>query len=368
MPSNRKFRLRTLQRNKAFPKGIPYAILEGSPKISGSYDGTKGSEEYLIDSDNLRYLLWEFFPLPLVDKDGIVTIGRFAPRYYPAPDPTFVDLGFMYATSWSAEPFIGELPGDPLLKDSDDPLTTTLAEGDDELTDAIENQAVNYGQLTKVTINYEAQTLGVWTKGRDLPVAEMYDPECPETFCERKLSTGGEFLSINPAKTKATKGALGDNEGAQEANADKQQPIVKVIPSVDISVRWTFNPDPDWVTLIDTLGKVNDRAAAVFFDMPAETILFMGFEARPKFVWFGDEPEIQPSPTAVSKRANRTRLWDIDYKFAGRRVVDANGKAFGWNHVWSPNAQTFVRVKLGENDLYVQEDLVQKIFRAKVPA
>lgn len=327
------------------PKGINYGLLEGYPRFSGSYSGTKATEQIIVASKEIGMLIREFFPPPVVDSNGIVEFEgdrRYLPRH----------RAFL-ATSWSAEPFIGDLPDDPFFADTDATFET-------------------HGRIMKVTLNYEAH---VQDRGEGSASSESVPNllgAFPETFVERRISSGGEFLSINPSKTKVSTGSVGDNQqqGTPEANQDKLQPVVKVIPNIDISLRWSYNPDPDWDLMTSALGSINDSKEQFLFNLPVETVLFIGFEARPNYAWMGDELG-RGDPDYYGD--TRFELWDIDYKLVGRHIrdFDAGGvlKSYGWNHVWSPNKQEWVRVKRGDgaSNLYNQADLLAALFIARKP-
>ena len=184
------------------------------------------------------------------------------------------------------EPFSEDLPGDPF-----------------GITDGGE-----YDPLYRATINYEATR-------ESCDERQITDPV---TYLERSINAGGQFLAVPPNKT-----FVGD---ALDDNRDQQIPILKMVPTAEYTLRFPLVVNPNFAVLTNFLGRVNSVAHPFLFNAAPETCLYSRFSATQKFVWNGARGCVQP--------------WDLEFGFS-HRIVDG---VAGWNHVFSPNRGTWIRV------------------------
>jgi hypothetical protein len=283
--------------------GLNYTLLEGYPTFDFDEDKASAKEAYLMKATDMAAFVQEAQPLPYV-KDGVIFIpGR---RRMPGTN-------FMITKKISVKPHTGMLPSDPLAQDTDAPADT-------------------YDPEMVVTIDYETAKDGGDDGGNDR------DPTDPITFLERSIEVGGEFLTLGPQNTETSKEDLGEQQQQQQqqpntdlkATADPNLAIVKLIPTAELSYKWSFVIRPPWGTIFDYLGSVNSaNGGAVFYNMEPETVVYQGISASQKFLWNGSNISAQP--------------WEVTYKFSVKRVAEG-GKVFGWNHIWVPKSQSWEKL------------------------
>ena len=280
--------------------GIPYALIEGYPKVGLDKENRiTGEEQYIMHKSNVLLFMLEAKPPPVISGGSLISMqGRFMPG---AP--------YLMTESVSFEPWSGDLPVN---------MGGYVFAGD---------------SYVKVAIKYTTTT-------------PEHDETDPESFLEHSLQLSGEYLTVEPTKTKIKKdgGVEGTPEGYPEdfePNPDPLQPITKIIPTIEHTLTWPQVINVDWQQIFDTLGKVNSKKIGLFFDAEVETVLFMGVSGNQEYIWDGQEATIKP--------------WKLDFKFTQRRIEE-NGNIYGWNHILSPKKQTWVRVQRGGADLYQQID------------
>jgi hypothetical protein len=286
--------------------GIPYKLMEGYPRISASDDGCSAEEQYLIRSRDVAAFFAESMPPPIVFLDFITQPAR---RRMPG-------TGFLVTKEVSFEPFDKTKPGDPFRVDP------SAASG-------------TYSDLYVANIKYET--------GQESDETE-HDENKPETFLEHDVNVGGEFLSIPPAKTKIVEDDLGTPQsyGAAVDNPDRNSPVQKIVATMEHNLRWKFVLVPPWEEILRQLGHVNRARHAVFFDSPAECVLFMGVSGKRQYLWNGASVVVQP--------------WSLDYKFSAKEITEG-ANTWGWNHVYSPDKGKFVRLfRAGGLPLYESAD------------
>lgn len=301
----------TLQLNRTTDGGISFSLMAGYPKITAEdLFNTKAVEKIVIKMSDAPAFYNECFPFPIVRGNFIELPAR---RRMPG-------TGFLITKTANFEPFTGELPGDPLVADA--------------------ANSVKYDQYCMVTINYE-----VMLESDDNP----RDPEKPETFLIRQLNAGGEFMTINPKKTGIADVDAGTEAsgGNSTANKDMLMPFVKVVPTIEWSMTWPFAIAPNWTEIFDQLGTVNDGQYLFLNSAEVETVLFAGVSGSQTHFWTGK--------LDTDAEVSNITSWSLDLKFSQRRIKDGT-KIYGWNHVWSPDKQKFVKPTIGDKQLYVLSD------------
>lgn len=296
--------------------GIPYALMEGYPKISASDDGCTAEERYIIRATDVEAFFAESMPPPVFLLDFIILPPR---RRMPG-------TGFLVTEEVSFEPFDGSKPADPF---GVDPGATPGT----------------YGEFYVASIKYAA--------GQENDDNER-DENKPETFLEHDVSVGGEFLSIPPAKTKIAEDDVGSpaSYGAAINNPDRNSPVQKLVATIEHNWRWKFVLAPPWKTIVRMLGHVNDRKLTWMFDAEPETTLFLGCSGKRVYLWNGAGTVAQP--------------WSLDYKFSTRQI-DEHGTKYGWNHVYSPDKGKFVRLfRQGGEHLYLDGNFLD-LFKRDPP-
>ena len=280
--------------------GIPYSIIEGYPKLSFTdLEPPRVVEKYLIKSPNALAFFLDSFPPPDLQGGTLVLPKR---RTMPnAPWLVTTDLEF--------EPHSGQLPWDPMGNDPNAPADT-------------------YDAHCIATITYETVR------------EDARDPTKPETFLERSLSAGGEYMSIPAGKSQVSTATIGSlpSVGNTEENKDKDMPMFKIIPTIEWNLKWPYVINPWWSIIFSSLGKVNFEVMPVFESAAKETVLFMGVNATQKYLWNGQTLGAQFT----------LNPWEINFKFSHKYFIE-NGQTLGWNHVWSKQKQTWVKPTRGTN-------------------
>lgn len=277
--------------------GIPYRLMEGFPKLTFLEDGMSATEEYLIRTTDLQLFAIESFP----------PAAQFGDLLLKAPNRQMPGVFGLLTKEVSAEPFPGDRPMDPFfVADDSNPPT--------------------FAPLTKVTIAYEVKANSAESDETD-----------PESFLVHSITAGGEYLTIPPDTVQSKdKAAPADRDGdghpdtsnpdgspieiKDEPAADLKKlnvPITKIVPTIEHSLEWSKCPVPPWGHLRYAMGKVNSDQIPLFFNAPAETVLFLGFSAKQEWTWDGRKP------------------WTLSMKFSERAIVE-KGYRMTWNHFWIP--------------------------------
>jgi hypothetical protein len=274
---------------------IKFKLFEGYPTFSHNDDQTTGTEAYIIRASDLSDFIDLVFPPLILGPTTAIKPARLPMRGAPA----------LRAKQLDAEPFNGDLPSDPFGVDTGAPANT-------------------YDDLMKVTIRYETS---------QLDEDEEPDEDDPETFLTINVNAGGEFLQINPKKTKMQDTGAGGSAD-DEQNRDLLMPMVKSIINLEWSAKWESVLNPPWATIYDQLGTVNNTKSTLFNDAETETVMFQGVSGSRKFVFSGFGVLVQP--------------WNLTFKFSQKYINDpdlisGNGIG-GWNHAWAPDKQRWVRL------------------------
>jgi hypothetical protein len=197
----------------------------------------------------------------------------------------------------------------------------------------------SYGELLQVTIQYETGN-----------AEQDYNPADPETFLRHSVTAGGEFLVLPPKNTTFVAEDSDGNETGQAANKDFQVPSVKMLPTMEHTLDWSYVVSPPWSTIRDQLGTVNDSAITLFNSAPAETVMFMSLQGEQQFTTGGVRP------------------WSLSYKFSEKNITEGS-RNYGWNHVYNPSKPGFERLKRRDpntgtlSPLYEESDFL-KLFQS----
>lgn len=290
--------------NRETSDGIKFKLVEGYPKLSTGEDGTTATERYYLRSEDALDFVLEAIPPPVVTSGGFILLP---------PRRRMPGTSFLVTKQITLEPLGGlGLPGDYFGADSANPES--------------------YASLVVATISYSA----------DIESDEDdRNEEDPETFLERSIDVGGEFLSLGASKTETADVDTGDDiteQTVKKDNPDPQMAVIKTIPTAELSYRWSYVLRPNWATIWRYLGTINTAQQSLFYDFPPECVLFQGITARQKWVWYGGTIRYKP--------------WDIEFKFSARRI-DEGGAFYGWNHVWSESEAKWIKVlRAGTLPLY----------------
>jgi len=272
--------------------GIPYKLMDGYPQISGSRDGAKAVEKYLIRASDVDGFFAESLPAPTIIFGG----------FYVPPRRRMPGSGILVTQdiAFAPQSNVGK-PGDPLGYDAGATAGT-------------------YCDFYEATINYATEFESADNE---------QDPADPTTFLEHSVTVGGEFLSVPPTNTYVSEGGIGDTEGAKTANRDQTAPIVKTMPTIEHTLKWKLCLNPDWDKIISMLGRVNSVTHEIFFDANPETVMFMGVSGSRSYVWNGASAQVQP--------------WTLDFRFSHKEYQE-DGQTYGHNHIYSPKGTMFKRV------------------------
>lgn len=261
--------------------GLKYKLFEGYPLLTMDDDVTTATEKYLMRSQDAAAFAAESRPPPYVLGFFIVQ-----PPYRALPGSG----GWAVTRTVNFAPHGQGLPWDPLGMDPTAPAGT-------------------YADLCEVTITYST--------GK---AAEDRDPNNPETFLEHSMQVGGEFYQLKPTSV------FYDKAGVETVITSPDVPgMHKTVVTLEHNLRWPFVMVPDWTTIIQTLGKVNEAVKPLFKNAPIETVLFSGVSGNQKYVWNGASSYVQP--------------WSLDFKFSQRCLRLKDGTDVTWNHVLVPTAE-----------------------------
>lgn len=338
------------RRMKVLPRlktegGVRYALLSG-PTYDATSESVTATTTILIRSRDLKPFHKEAFPPPIFLFE--VSRRLTNTRLPGAP--------WMVMESFTSRPHNPDLPGDPFEGHKEDSITI---EGED---DGEFNQADPpgtpgesghpYSEFYEVVITYSSQ---FHADDND------EDPNDPETFIEVQKTGGGQFLSVPPVNTSTNEESVPDSPGAADTvkradgtkvregdTADKTNPsqqmgIVMTIPTIEYTFTWPLVINPPFRLMDLALGKVNGTFMSIFDNAPLETVLFMGYNAKRKYIWDGATGRAQP--------------YEIQYKFSRRMItrsstagafgeVDPPARSFGWNHQFNGTEGEWERIKM----------------------
>lgn len=281
--------------------GTKYAITDG-PNYTADRETVSADETYLIRSEDVLDFLQESMPAPifLFERFSLISPYRRMPG---AP--------WMVTERVELKPFNKNLPGDPFGGDAADADT---AAPDDTYSDF-----------------YEARI----TYRPTLESIEDQDPNDPETFLETQKNAGSQFLSVPPSKTSVTgsdaNGNFPDGNSVgppARVNQEQQMGIAYPVSIVDYTFTWPLVLNPNFAKFDAALGKVNGTLQSLFDNSPLGTVLFMGYNAKRRFIWNGFTLAAQP--------------YEIQFKFSKRAINRTSDfgiqRVFGWNHQFNTDS------------------------------
>jgi len=176
------------------------------------------------------------------------------------------------------------------------------------------------------------------TKPKDTTVEGDPQDDVPSAGNRTQWSHGTEEAGLWDWAERGQGVDLSDNglianaaRDAAEVNRDTQLPIMKLIPTIEFSLKKHFVPNPTWPVIVSNLGRVNSDSPAILLKAPPETVLYSSFSASQSFLWDGASITVQP--------------WTLDFKMT-MRVVQDEASFVGWNHVYSPNHHDWRKVIL----------------------
>jgi hypothetical protein len=274
--------------------GIPYKLVKQSLDLT--IDSSSMSEVYLIRATDIAAFIAESFPPPTLV--GATIIPGF-PRQCPGNI-------WLRTENLSIESVIDALPTDMWNADPSAPAGT-------------------YVDMVNVKIDYATAK-----------PPEEHDPGDPETYLKHSVSAGGEFLMLPP------KNLEGDTTGPIK---DFHLPMMKVIPTIEHSLDWSYVLNPPWQSIRSQLGTVNSGTFAYFNNAPPESVLFMSLTGEQQVLTDGARP------------------WSLSYKFSEKYFVD-NGTICTWNHLYNPAKGGFERIRRKDpvsgslSDMYSQSNFI----------
>ena len=334
---------------------VPFRLLDGYPRFSADRDGATATEVYLIPSGKVSDFVEEMWPLPKLIEKGFtegeaawLVNGQVVTPAYLIPQPRYHLPGVQQfrVESIVLEPYGGKCG---------DPLGAYVGESRPDGT---------WADLYQATLQYKAT--------HD---EEAMDYKEPDTYCEKEVTVGGEYLGISPQNTKTSEAGNSVQPGTESTlhaakpsyqpqdTLDRGGVIPKVIPTLEWTVRWRDVLSPPWKTIVAFLGTVNSNRMDLFNKAPQETVLFVGASLKRKWRWTGEYLVTQPLP----------ELWDIEYRFSEKSVYEYDNyfnwaMVTGWNHVWSPAQNRWVKIYrgTGNDPLYAWQDH-SRLFFAEIP-
>lgn len=292
---------------------VPYKLVEGYPKITVSTDSQTAQEQVVIRASDLEKFWAESFP-------GDETVAGYLKSGLARAMPN---------TNWltrqiTAEPFTGNLPGDPFNADPDAPVGT-------------------YDTLYRVTIDYGIK-----------PESQTDEPPSPPetvTWTGQTTMAGAQALTVNPTKLVILKqdvntdssvldqdsnGDIAAADADVETLRDPLAPLTKLVPTVEHTLRISDMPEPTaayWTNILNSLGKVNSGSSVdgtnkdYFFGARKHTVLFLGFSATKKY--------------RAAASSSVLVYYDIELRFSQKHISEG-GKYYGWNHTWNSESQKWV--------------------------
>lgn len=304
--------------------GVEHKVC-GGLRLSGDIDKLTAELDIIIRAIDFDNLLEEMFPQPVIISDFV----RIEPRMFLKNAP------YLRLKSFRTVPTLPGLPQDPFSADPSAPSGT-------------------YGPLMSLTLTFETMQ-----ESDD----EEPDEGNPETFLEHSINAGAEYLHIPPKKIDVsekdvdhyTPGGPDVNNpgppGDAEANKDAELGIYKVIPTIEHSLKWKFALNPAWSSIYRRIGTVNSNVIQLFNNAKKETTLFTGLSGGRSYRYFNRRTNITP--------------WSLDFKFSQRNIYEGD-TIYGWNHVYSPSKQKWVRpIRVNDNNksLYETSDF-RLLFRS----
>ncbi len=307
--------------------GIRHKVA-GGLTFDGDDEKVGANLDVIIQAADFGDFLDEMFPQPLIigGPGGLISIS---PRMY------LLNAPWLRMKSFSTDIVEKGKPLDPFNADPNAPDGT-------------------YGTLMMVKMRFETM------QETD---EEEPDEGDPTTFLEHSINAGAEYLHIPPKKIDVSEQDVEqwviEGEGAQpqappdaEANKDAELGIYKVIPTIEHSLKWKFALNPSWTNIYRRLGTVNQAVIRLFNNAKRETVLFTGISGSRSYRYF--------------RRRTDTTPWELDFKFSQRAIYEGSS-IYGWNHVYSPSKQKWVRpVRVNDNNkpLYEASDFT-KLFVAE---
>lgn len=301
--------------------GIPYRLQPGYPTFDFAQDKVTATEVYIIPASRIGDFYFECMPGVRILMNGttptlVINGGR------PLPGTTFITTKTITLRPWQGDAF----PGDPFEVDRADLGNTAWQR--------------TYAMYYEATITYETTPFG-----GDDDDATPNEQE-PESFLEHSVSVGGQLIATQTAKVKIKEQTLSQNPGYPDLdptyvvpeadrveNKDPLLPTTRLIPGIEHNLKWRYCLRPAWSVIRASLGVLNDRALPLFFNAPAETIMFTGLSGSQQYLWTGQ----------FTRNSIRVRPWNMDFKFSERYIIEA-GEEYGWNHVYSPLKGKWVRL------------------------
>lgn len=278
------------------PGNINYSLLEGYPKIKEDAEKVYATEVYVMEVADLEDFFDESFPQPVLDINDFPT--RVKRRVMPG-------AAWLATVSVAAEPFIPTQVMDPYRVQG---ASITQNAG-------YTGQA--WAKYVRVTIEYES----------------VLNPDT-DSFLEKSVSASGEFLYIPPQNValsttapsaNVAMGEANSDEGPNTANKDQQLAAYKRISTIEWDFKWNgvrLKGNTMWNRFIAALGKVNEVRSELFKGAYPQSVLFTGLSGTQSFRYYKGE--------------SIGEAWNMNFKFSQRRILDADGSTYGWNHVYSP--------------------------------
>jgi len=280
--------------------GVPVRVVSRS----GTFESNESTatETFIIRGNQLMAFALESFPPP------IYVGGLF---YYPrSRSMTSLPALITKRISWKSA--VDGKPIDPFGNDPSAPNNTY--EGDVEVT-------IEYGT----------------SPGNDTPP----DPDDPSTFLQITANASGEFLVLPAAFANMT---WADFPGIPITRPDIPHTITQSL--VEWNAHWSQIPY-DYLTdilvakLRDKLGKVNSGVMPLFYDAPANTIMFTGYTISQQYTW--REGYTGKSPV------------EMDFKFFEKNF-ESGGVSVTHQHIYRPGGG-WDRLLLNGDPLYDSTDL-----------
>ena len=295
--------------------GIPVLVTGRSGEF-GEEDAS-ATETFIIDAENLGAFALESFPLPYV---------MFGTVFYPRPR-WMTSLPALRTKRVRWKGLTDGKPVDPFGNDPDAPTAT-------------------YERFIEVTIEY----------GTSPTNDDEADPNDPRTFLEITANASGEFLN-SPVRGSmfwdfATKGAGGE----EVKQVDVPHTITESL--TEWTARWRQIPHQFFTgTLLtrlrDSMGKVNQGVMSLFYNAPAETIMFLGYSMRYQYTWRSGYTGQSPV---------ELELKFLEKNFMGDRgtslFVPGGEVQVTHNHIYQPGVG-WCRLYVGGNPLYKTTNLDQ---------
>jgi len=281
--------------------GIKYQLIDGP---SGSYDADKltVTEIYRIRAVDLAAFALLSFPATVITGGSWYFLSnRVCPGVPRAYTKTVA--------------FEGWDKGRPIDPYGSDPT-------------ALSN---TYEEFLRITVTYET--------GADQEEEEDEDDPTNETFLKVSADASAEFLMIPSGGGIWTATAGQDSAPTQKPNLS----VSKLVPMTEWTVSWPLFP----VSLLQeivtksrsSIGMVNKSPVSLFWNAPAETILFTGMSYGIEFSW-RELPQV-----------------DMEMKFIEKRVSGYTEDDVGGHNHFFRKGHGFRRLEIGGSRVYKSADL-----------